>query len=398
METLRLALSSIVEHRMRAFLTTLGVVFGVMAVIAVTAIVQGFFRLYSAQLEGLGAGFLLVFPGNAAAESARKITRLTAGDASAVEGVDDVLAASPYFFDRRTVTLRGQNAEAVVMPTLETYPLIQNHHVAEGRFFTAREVRERARVVVLGPDLAEQLGLVRAVGEEVRLYGVPFTVIGVMEEKDGMNALGQNFDDAAVVPYPTALSMTNPNRGGLLLVKLKEIDDVELATEQVRRALRRFRRLRPGEPDDFTTTTQAELLKSFEEISGVATWVVVCIVGVSLLVGGIGIMNIMLVSVTERTREIGVRLAMGARKGDIQRQFLLEAAALGGLGGLLGIAAGVGVAHLVSAVVPNFPAPFVPLWSVLLAFGFAVGVGLVFGIYPAARAARLDPIEALRYE
>jgi len=223
-------------------------------------------------------------------------------------------------------------------------------------------------------------------------------VIGVMEEKDGMNALGQNFDDAAVVPYPTALSMTNPNRGGLLLVKLKEIDDVELATEQVRRALRRFRRLRPGEPDDFTTTTQAELLKSFEEISGVATWVVVCIVGVSLLVGGIGIMNIMLVSVTERTREIGVRLAMGARKGDIQRQFLLEAAALGGLGGLLGIAAGVGVAHLVSAVVPNFPAPFVPLWSVLLAFGFAVGVGLVFGIYPAARAARLDPIEALRYE
>ncbi len=398
METLRLALSSIVEHRLRAFLTTLGVVFGVMAVIAVTAIVQGFFRLYSAQLEGLGAGFLLVFPGNAAAESARKITRLTAGDAAAVDGVDDVLAASPYFFDRRTVTLRGQNAEAVVMPTLETYPLIQNHHVAEGRFFTAREVRERARVVVLGPDLAQQLGLVRAVGEEVRLYGVPFSVIGVMEEKDGMNALGQNFDDAAIVPYPTALSMTNPNRGGLLLVKLKEIDDVDLATEQVRRALRRFRRLRPGEPDDFTTTTQAELLKSFEEISGVATWVVVCIVGVSLLVGGIGIMNIMLVSVTERTREIGVRLAMGARKSDIQRQFLVEAAALGGLGGLLGIAAGVGVAHVVSAVVPNFPAPFVPLWSVLLAFGFAVGVGLVFGIYPAARAARLDPIEALRYE
>jgi putative ABC transport system permease protein len=398
METLRLALSSIVEHRMRAFLTMLGVVFGVMAVIAVTAIVQGFFRLYSTQLEGLGAGFLLVFPGNAAAESARKITRLTAADAAAVEGVDDVLAASPYFFDRRTITLRGQNADAVVMPTLETYPLIQNHHVAEGRFFTAREVRERARVVVLGPDLAAQLGMVRAVGEDVRLYGVTFHVIGLMEEKDGMNALGQNFDDAAIVPYPTALSMTNPNRGGLLLVKLKEIDDVDLATEQVHRALRRFRRLRPGEPDDFTTTTQAELLKSFEEISGVATWVVVCIVGVSLLVGGIGIMNIMLVSVTERTREIGVRLAMGARKSDIQRQFLVEAAALGGLGGLLGIAAGIGVAHLVSAIVPNFPPPFVPLWSVALAFGFATGVGLVFGLYPAARAARLDPIEALRYE
>jgi putative ABC transport system permease protein len=398
METLRLALSSIVEHRLRALLTTLGVVFGVMAVIAVTAIVQGFFRLYSDQLEGLGAGFLLVFPGNSQVEGARKVTKLTVDDAVAIESVDDVLAATPYFFDRRTITLRGQNADAVLMPTLETYPLIQNHHVAEGRFFTARDVRERARVVVLGPDLANKLGLVRAVGEEVRLFGTPFTVIGVMEEKDGINALGQPFDDAAIVPHATALSLTNPNRGGILLVKLKDIDDVDLATEQVKRALRRFRRLRPGEPDDFQVTTQSELLKSFAQVSGVATWVVVCIVGVSLLVGGIGIMNIMLVSVTERTREIGVRLAMGARKVDIQRQFLVEAAALGGLGGVIGIAAGVGVAHLVSAVVPDFPAPYVPLWSVLLAFGFSVGVGLVFGLYPAARAARLDPIEALRYE
>jgi putative ABC transport system permease protein len=284
------------------------------------------------------------------------------------------------------------------MPTLQTYPLIQNHHVEEGRFFTAREVRERSRVVVIGPDLARKLGLTRAVGEQVRLYGAPFTIIGVMEEKDGINPIGQNYDEAAVLPHTTALSLTNPNRGGILLVKLKEIDDVDLASEQVRRTLRRYHRLRSGEPDDFTITTQAEILKTFEEVSGVATWVVVCIVGVSLLVGGIGIMNIMLVSVTERTREIGVRLAMGARKVDIQRQFLVEAGVLGGIGGVIGIAAGVGVAHLVSAVVPDFPPPFVPLWSVLLAFGFSVTVGVVFGLYPAARAARLDPIEALRYE
>ena len=400
METLRLALSSIIEHRLRALLTTLGVVFGVMAVIAVTAIVQGFFRLYSTQLEGLGAGFLLVFPGNnAAGEGVRKNARLTGADAVAIEAnVDEVLAASPYFFDRRTLTLRGQTAEAVIMPTLETYPLIQNHHIDEGRFFTSREVRERARVVVIGPDLAKKLGLTKAVGEQVRIYGAPFTIIGVMEEKDGINPLGQNYDEAAILPHTTALSLTNPNRGGILLVKLKEIDDVDLATEQVKRTLRRYHRLRSGEPDDFTITTQAEILKTFEEISGVATWVVVCVVGVSLLVGGIGIMNIMLVSVTERTREIGVRLAMGARKGDIQRQFLVEAGALGGLGGVLGIGAGVGVAHLVSAFVPGFPAPFVPMWSVALAFGFSVGVGVIFGLYPAARAARLDPIEALRYE
>ncbi len=401
METLRTAFASIIEHRLRAMLTTLGVVFGVMAVIAVTAIVQGFFRLYSTQLEGLGAGFLLVFPGNNQAQegSIRRNSRLTAADADEVErNVDEVLAATPYFFDRRTITLRGQSAEATIMPTLETYPLIQNHHIEEGRFFTAREVRERARVVVVGPDLARKLGLTRAVGETVRLYGAPFTIIGVMEEKDGINPIGQNYDEAAIVPHTTALSLTNPNRGGILLIKLKEIDDVDLASEQVRRSLRRHHRLGSGEPDDFTITTQAEILKTFEEVSGVATWVVICIVGVSLLVGGIGIMNIMLVSVTERTREIGVRLAMGARKTDIQRQFLVEAGTLGGIGGVIGIAAGVGVAHLVSALVPDFPAPFVPLWSVALAFGFSVTVGVVFGLYPAARAARLDPIEALRYE
>ena len=246
METLRLALSSIIEHRLRAMLTALGVVFGVMAVIAVTAIVQGFFRLYSTQLEGLGAGFLLVFPGNTAAQNdrVRKMTRLDATDAVAIEeGVDEVLAASPYFFDRRPITLRGQNADATIMPTLETYPLIQNHNVAEGRFFTAREVRERARVVVLGPDLANTLGLQKAVGEQVRLYGASFTIIGVMEEKNGMNALGQNYDEAAIVPHTTALSLTNPSRGGLLLVKLRDIDDVELATE-----LSAHRRLSPHPP------------------------------------------------------------------------------------------------------------------------------------------------------
>jgi putative ABC transport system permease protein len=398
-DTLRLAIGSIVDHRLRALLTTLGIVFGVMAVIAVTAIVQGFFRLYSNQLEGLGAGFMMVFPGNNSAEGVRKITKLDGSDALAIEAaVPEVLAATPYFFDRRPVSQRGATAEAVVMPAFETYPLIQNHVVESGRFFTAREVRERARVVVLGPDLKEKLGLGRAIGEEVRLYGATFTVIGVMEQKDGMNPLGQNFDDAVIVPHTTALSLTNPNRGGILLVKLREIDDVELVTEQVKRTLRRHRRLKSGEPDDFTLTTQAEILKSFQEVSGVATWVVIAIVGVSLLVGGIGIMNIMLVSVTERTREIGVRLAMGARKSDIQRQFLVEAGALGGLGGVVGVALGVGVAYLVSAVVPGFPAPYIPAWSIALGFGFSVGVGVVFGLYPAARAARLDPIEALRYE
>ena len=240
-ETLLLALSSIAQNRLRAFLTTLGIIFGVMAVIAVVSIVQGVFYVYTSQLEGLGAGFMFVVSGNPeATEKIRQSSWVTKDDATAVErSVDGVMAVSPYFFDRRTLQLRGQSAEAIIMPTTERYPEIQNHFVEEGRFFTALELRSRARVVVIGPDLAQKLGLTRAVGEKVRLYGVPFTVIGVMEEKNGINALGQSFDQAAVIPHETALQFTSPMRGGMLLIKLEDVDDVDRVKEEVRRAIRR---------------------------------------------------------------------------------------------------------------------------------------------------------------
>ena len=221
-ETILLALASIADNRLRAFLTTLGIIFGVMAVIAVVSIVQGVFYVYTSQLEGLGAGFMFAISGNPeATEKIRQNAYITAEDAKGVESdVDDVLAVSPYFFDRRTLQLRGQTAEAVIMPTSERYPDIQNHFVQEGRFFTALEQRNRARVVVLGPDLAAKLGLKRAVGEKVRLYGVPFQVIGVMEQKNGVNVLGQPFDMAAIIPHATALQFSSPMRGGMLLLKL----------------------------------------------------------------------------------------------------------------------------------------------------------------------------------
>jgi ABC-type antimicrobial peptide transport system permease subunit len=284
------------------------------------------------------------------------------------------------------------------MPTNERYPVIQNHFVKDGRFFSSVEVRSRARVCVLGPDLAEDLGLVQPIGETVRLYGAPFEVVGVMEEKDGINAFGQPFDRAAVVPHSTVEAMGAKVGGGMLLVKLEDSSDVERAKEEIRRVLRVAHRLAPGEPDDFQMVTQSELLATVGNITGLATWVVIAIVGVALLVGGIGIMNIMLVSVTERTREIGIRMALGATPADILSQFLVEAALLGAIGGVLGIALGYGVSWGATSIVPEFPEPHIPAWAVALAFVFSASVGVFFGLYPAAKAARHDPIEALRYE
>ncbi|MFZ9886932.1 MAG: ABC transporter permease [Myxococcota bacterium] len=400
-ETFRLALSSIAQNRLRAFLTTLGIIFGVMAVIASVSIVQGVFYVYTSQLEGLGAGFLFVTSGNPEATGrVRSRPELTDDDARMLERrVQGVLAATPFFFGRSALQLRGQSvSEVVLMPVGEHYQEIQNHFVAEGRFFSPHEMKSRARVVVLGPDLANELGLRRAVGEKVRLYGALFTVIGVMEEKDGINAFGQPFDRAAILPYSTALSFGAKQGGGLLLVKLKDVSDVEREQEEIRRALRRSHDLALRDPDDFRIVTQSELLERVGDISGIATWVIVAIVGVALLVGGIGIMNIMLVSVTERTREIGIRMAVGARPGDIMAQFLVEAALLGLLGGTFGIALGYVMSWTATWIVPDFPPPKVPLWAIALGFFSSTGIGVFFGLYPAAKAARLDPIEALRYE
>jgi putative ABC transport system permease protein len=391
--------ASLSQHRLRASLTALGVVFGVMAVIAVVAIVEGVFQVYRQQLDGLGAGFMIATPGNSKAlDRVRRNARLTPEDGEALAVVSGMRAVSPYFFDRRQMAHHGSTADAGIMPALPNYPLIQNHVLAEGRFFSAAEERSRARVVVLGPQLCEQLGLRAPLGEQVRLYGAAFTVIGVMEAKPGLNALGHEFDTAAVVPYSTALSFRTAPRGTMLLIKLATVDDVEFMKEQTRGVLRKQHRLARDEPDDFELMTQGEIVAKVEEIGAIATWVVLAVVSVALLVGGIGIMNIMLVSVTERTREIGIRRAHGARRRDILWQFLLEASVLGAVGGVLGILLGIGVAHLIAAVIPGFPSPSVPLWSVALGFGFATAVGLVFGLYPAIRAARIHVVDALRFE
>ncbi|MCC7109416.1 MAG: ABC transporter permease [Deltaproteobacteria bacterium] len=371
-ETLRLALSSIIENRLRSFLTVLGIVFGVMAVIATTAIVNGVFTLFLTQLTDLGAGFLFAVAGNnQASERVRIDARLTSADAQDVASWSkSVKATTPFLGEVRNVRKSDRVMQAFVAPTNEHYADIQGIAVDEGRFLTSMDVRRRARVAVVGDKVVKELGLTRGVGDQIRVLGAPYTIIGVFEARDGFNALGQRYDQMIVVPLTAAPGAGQQTRGGVMLIKLKDGEDVDAAKHEVRAALRRAHHLQPGEPDDFTLVSQGEILQSVEKITTAATWVVLAIVGVALLVGGIGIMNIMLVSVTERTREIGLRMAMGARRQDIMLQFLVEASALGAAGGVVGVLFGVGITMVIGALATGLPKPDVPLWAVVLALSW----------------------------
>jgi putative ABC transport system permease protein len=281
----------------------------------------------------------------------------------------------------------------------DDFPEIHNYFVADGRFFSDIDLRHRRKVAVVGRHVADELRLGEsAVGREIYVGGRAATVIGVMEEKG--QALGQDLDDLVFVPFDTALTLFGRRAGDQVQLRLKaEPDAVAEVEEGIRRVLRRRHAIPDDDPSDFQVLKQDDLLDLYRSILGAVTAVIGGVVGVALIVGGIGIMNIMLVSVTERTREIGLRKAVGARRRDILWQFLIEAVALSLLGGVLGLALGYGLGALVIALLPiDLPPAYVPLWAVLLAFGFSAAVGVFFGIYPAGKASRLDPIEALRYE
>ena len=402
LENLRIALSALRANPMRAALTTLGIIIAVAAVIAVVSVIQGLQHMIVGQFQDLGSNFLQVAPQfqQQGVQSARQV-RLTWEDGQALEaelpGIDYI---TPVIVGQVEMKYRDRRHRPdYVFGVNGDFPETNKFFVEEGRFFTELDLRMRRKVVVVGQDVVEELRLGnQPIGKEVYVGNLPVTVIGVMEEKGRM--LGSNYDDMAYIPFDTSLSVFGRRSGEQIQLNiLTEPGATDRVVDGVERVLRRRHQIPEEERDDFQVWRQDDLLEVIGTVLGGVTAVIGGVVGIALVVGGIGIMNIMLVSVTERTKEIGIRKAVGARKRDIMLQFLIEAVVLAVFGGLLGILLGYGVGAGIVAILPvDLPPVYVPLWAIALAFGFSAAVGIFFGIYPAGKAARLDPIDALRYE
>ena len=400
------ALESISGNKLRSGLTVLGIVIGVAAVIAMLAVGTGAQESITGSISGIGTNLLFVFRGDQG-DNIRNPKPLTLGDAQAISdqfAAPSVEAVAPALQGNSVVSFGGENTTPQLFGVTPAYFQVRNMELAEGELINEEHMLGRASVVLLGSETAKNLfGHSDGVtGETVRIEGQPFRVIGVLKSRGG-GAFGSE-DDQALVPFTTAqtrlIRRSTSDRVDIIFVQAASGDVVPQAADEISQILRTRHRTPVGE-DDFTVFTQQDLLSTFESITGILTIFLGGIAGISLLVGGIGIMNIMLVSVTERTREIGLRKALGARRRDILIQFLTESSLLSVLGGFIGILLGWLIATVVGRVAAASGTPFAPrvgLDAVLLATLFSAAVGMFFGIYPASRAARLEPVEALRHE
>ena len=400
LETLRQALSAILRNAMRSFLTVLGVIIGVAAVIAMVTIGQGSTAQIESDVSSLGVNLLMMRPGQGMGpgSSSRTAPLFSLKDVAAIkEQVPGVLAAAPVNSSAQTVIAGNENHSATITGTDAEYLKVRSWKVEDGRAFLDAEVRAGSAVCLLGQTVRKELyGAGNPVGDKVRIGQISCRVIGVLEAK-GASTFGQDQDNVVLMPVRTFMRRIG---GSQDVASINIGVDSDASTSKVQSAIevlmRERRRIQPGEEDDFSVLDTKELTSMMTGITTVMTGLLSSVAAVSLLVGGIGIMNIMLVSVTERTREIGIRLAIGATEGQVLLQFLVEAIVLSLLGGLIGIVLGLGLAWGGGRLLN---VPFTPSASViLLAFGFSAVIGVIFGYFPARRAARLDPIEALHHE
>ena len=404
LENLRIALRAIGANKMRSVLTVLGVMIGVAAVIAVVSLVQGMQYQISGQLENIGGTFVRVAPdfSKSRGNPFLPVPELTYEDSVAIaKNATAVVAVTPVFFANGSLKNGDVRHDTTMYGVNQQYPDIAHQYVDHGRFFGTIDEEAKKRVCVLGTEAARSLNLDDPVGKEIRIDGNSFTVIGVQEKRGA--SLGGDPDDVVYIPFATAYLLYGADQMKHLpmLLQVRTREDIDLAKEQVREILRAQHHIKKGEPDDFQITSQEELMKTISTVLNTTSMIMGAVVGIALLVGGIGIMNIMLVSVTERTREIGIRKSIGARRGDVLVQFLIEAITLSGFGGGIGIAGGYIFAMAVRLVLKKWlelPPVHTPLWAIVIAFTFCALLGIIFGIYPAAKASKLDPIEALRYE
>jgi putative ABC transport system permease protein len=405
--SLRIALRALRINKLRSALTMLGIIIGVGAVIAMVAIGTGAANRVKEQIASIGSNLLMVVPGAVTSGGMRmgfgSTMTLTEDDARAIAlEVPGVTAAGGSMRGTAQIVFGNQNWSTVVFGVTPEYPEIRDWEVAAGRFFSVEDVDGATKVVVLGQTVAESLfGDGDPLGQIIRVKKVPFTVVGVLSRK-GQSTWGQDQDDVALIPLSTAkkrvlgVSQANARTVGTVHVKVASPELIPDVEQQVQQLLRQRHRLQPHEENDFQVRNLSDMFAAQEAASRTMTVLLGAIASVSLLVGGIGIMNIMLVSVTERTREIGLRMAVGARSRDILSQFLIEAVTLALIGGLLGVLLGVVSSYLI-AMVAEWSMLITPT-SIAMAFGSAAVIGIFFGYYPARKAAFLDPIEALRYE
>jgi putative ABC transport system permease protein len=414
-ENVRFALLAVRSHKLRASLTVLGIVVGVATVIAMVSIVTGFNNNMVRNFQSFGASLVLFQkyeprfgPGGPRPEGELRRKDLTLQDAAALRDIPEMRAVSPqrYLWDNSDYHLKHRDAEARsprVFGVIEEYPVATSRFVAEGRFFTSTEVEHAADVMVIGEDIRQKLfPREDPIGKKVLLGHDNYTVIGLFEKKGKM--FGESQDNLVVIPITTfdrrfPWIKVGGSEGDALRIATVPYtpDQVPVIIEKARAILRTRRHVRFDKPDDFGIVTPDKMIESFQGITRGVTLAMVFIAFISLLIGGVGVMNIMLVSVTERTREIGVRKAVGAYRRDIVLQFLTEATTLSLLGGAIGVIVGIAVPAGVKKAFEALPAE-TPLWAIVVGLAVSMSVGIFFGLYPAVKASRLDPIEALRYE
>jgi putative ABC transport system permease protein len=398
---LKVGLKAIARNKLRSALTALGIIIGVACVIAMIGVGQGSQAAIQAQISALGTNFLMIFPGVATQSGARIFTgqsTITEDDVAAVKAECPAVAyVSPVSRSAAQVVGGNLNWGTSIQGVGVEWPFVRSWNVEKGAFFGDSEVRAAAKVCVLGATVANALFEGQdPTGQMVRIKNFPFRVVGVLEAKGG-STMGQDQDDVVIAPYTTVMRlMKGSTKIDMFMASAVSRAAVDEAQKQIEALLRQRHRLQPGQDSDFMIRSQQEIAQTADQTSKTLSLLLASAASISLLVGGIGIMNIMLVSVTERTREIGIRMAIGAKGRDILTQFLIEALTLSIAGGAIGIALGIGASRVL-AWKAQWPILLSP-GAVFLAFGFSAAIGVFFGFYPAQKASRLDPIEALRYE